>query len=124
MRSFEDVKRVFGSAESQNTFKLPLKLRRGQRDCTAPYFDPKDKELMLSKEDIQDMFDPVISKIISLINSQIMAADKEYGSPVITVGTHPRASFENMAKFSCLENFSCWWTSLFTLCPKSTSPML
>lgn len=124
MNSFEYIKKVFGGAEEHDTFELPLDLRRGQRDCTLPYYNPRTKKLILSKEDIQHLFDPVISKIISLVNSQIIAAAKECGFPVINVGTLPGASFGNRANLSCLENRPCWWTSLFALCPNSTSPML
>ncbi|PLN84995.1 hypothetical protein BDW42DRAFT_198860 [Aspergillus taichungensis] len=85
--TFEGVKQVFGGDEGKDIFRLPLDLRRGQRACTLPYFDPARKELILSREDVQNLFDPVIAKIISLINSQIMAAGKEYGSPVINVAS-------------------------------------
>lgn len=123
MNAFEDIKKVFGSAEGRDNFRLPLNLRRGLRDCTLPYYDPQEKELILSKEDIQHLFDPVISKIISLVNSQIIAAAKECGFPVINVGTLPGESFGNRANISCLENCPCWWTGLFTLCSNSASPM-
>lgn len=95
MNAFEDIKRDFGRDEGQDTFRLSLNVRRGQRTCTLPYYNSKGKEFILSREDIQNLFDPVISKIIGLINSQIIAADEEFGSPVINVGTHLRASFGN-----------------------------
>ncbi|PKY04394.1 hypothetical protein P168DRAFT_282023 [Aspergillus campestris IBT 28561] len=87
MRAFEDVKTVFGEDERRKTFRLPLNLRRGQRGCTLPYFDPKTKGMILSEEDTRNLYNPVISKIISLINSQIMAADENHGSPVINVAS-------------------------------------
>lgn len=90
MKAFEEIKSTFGQAGTSETFPLPLNLRRGRRACTLPYFDPHMKHLILSTEDIQQLFDPVISKIAGLINSQIMAADRECGSPVTNVSIHSR----------------------------------
>ena len=87
MRTFEDAKQEFGLAVPPSTVVLPLKPRTQALDLTLPYYDPETETLILSPKDFQSLFDPVISKIIALINSQIMAAGKAYGSPVINVGT-------------------------------------
>lgn len=89
MNEFEYLKRTFGLDVPPETFQLSLIPRTGRRDCKLPYYDPSGNELILSKKDVQNLFDPVISKIVALVNSQIIAASQTYGSPVINVGAPP-----------------------------------
>ncbi|PLN76212.1 actin-like ATPase domain-containing protein [Aspergillus taichungensis] len=83
MGVFEKAKQEFGLDVPLRPVRLPLKPRTEGLDLTLPYYDSEFGTLILSTKDLQDLFDPVISKIVALINSQIMAAGKAFGSPVI-----------------------------------------
>ncbi|KAJ5945561.1 actin-like ATPase domain-containing protein [Penicillium verhagenii] len=53
----------------------------GRLACEMPYYD--DGHFILTDQDLHALFDPVFYSIASLVNSQIMAANQAYGSPVI-----------------------------------------
>ncbi|KAJ5466175.1 actin-like ATPase domain-containing protein [Penicillium desertorum] len=81
MTEFEKVKRGFQSPRD-GPFSLPLHIRRGAAACRLPYFNQKS-EFILTGKDVQSLFDRVIRNIIGLINSQMAAAERECGRPVI-----------------------------------------
>jgi hypothetical protein len=83
MTEFEKVKRGFQSPRD-GPFSLPLHIRRGAAACRLPYFNQKS-EFILTGKDVQSLFDRVIRNIIGLINSQMAAAERECGRPVINV---------------------------------------
>ncbi|KAJ5154781.1 actin-like ATPase domain-containing protein [Penicillium coprophilum] len=121
MGSFEHVKRSFGSTKAQGPFHLPLRVRRGRAAYGMSDFNMKTGMFTLVSEDVQTLFDPVIDNIIHLVNSQIEAADREYGSPVINkillVG--------GLASSPCLQdafrrNFEVSGRSLITLPPRES----
>ena len=85
MEHFEHVKSDFGLDNTQDIFRLPLNIGIGGARCISPYYDAGT--FALSRRDLQSLFDPVILKIISLVNSQIIAAGKECEFSVINVST-------------------------------------
>lgn len=87
MEGFEYSKAVFGLDEAPEVFELPLDIRIGKARYILPYLSANN--FVLSRSDFQSLFDPVIFRIISLINSQLMAAGEECGFAVIKVSTPP-----------------------------------
>ncbi|CAI7668568.1 unnamed protein product [Penicillium viridicatum] len=82
MERFETLKRSFGSSNNQNPFYLSLPIRMGREACGMG-FDKGTGKFILTFEDVQSLFDPVVHSVIGLVNSQIEAAGREYGRPVI-----------------------------------------
>ncbi|KAJ5938908.1 actin-like ATPase domain-containing protein [Penicillium verhagenii] len=89
MTQFEGIKMVWGRKYESSTYHLPLPLRIGRSGCEIPHYN--NGHFILTSEDLHALFDPVIYNIASLINSQIMAANQAYGSPVINVSILPRS---------------------------------
>lgn len=82
MNEFEIVKRSF-CRSTRKGFQL-------QFDMGSVGFDARHYNagrIILSGEDMQRLFDPVIAKIIKLIGTQLEAAEEECGYPVINVSS-------------------------------------
>lgn len=80
MDEFEFFKHRF-SRVRRDPVHLRLKMK-------ANHLDPRYYNLhhvVLSSGDLQSLFDPVVSRIIHLIDTQLKAADKECGYSVINV---------------------------------------
>lgn len=80
MDDFEDTKRNFS--------RVTRKEYGFEFDMKSKFFDPRHYnkgQIILSSSDMQSLFDPVITKIIKLISTQLEAAEKECGYPVINV---------------------------------------
>lgn len=122
MEEFETLKRSFGSSNNQNPFCLPLPIRMGREACGMSGFYTETSEFILTVEDVQSLFDPVVRSVIGLVNSQIQAACREYGRGVINVSTLLlEANFSDMAEIGILENCLCWRTGIVTLPSTRTS---
>ncbi|KAJ5976713.1 actin-like ATPase domain-containing protein [Penicillium viridicatum] len=106
MERFETLKRSFGSSNDQNPSYLPLPIRIGREACGMG-FDKGTGEFILTVEDVQSLFDPVVHSVIDLVNSQIEAAGREYGRPVINkivlVGGLALSPYLQRALHQCFE---------------------
>ncbi|TPX16453.1 uncharacterized protein E0L32_003747 [Thyridium curvatum] len=67
MAEFESAKRDFNDPRIPRTHRLHLKMDVG--NCR--YYDAEDEEVLLSSQDMKELFDPTIDKIISLTHNQI-----------------------------------------------------
>lgn len=124
MEEFEELKRSFGPSNTQEVFPLSLPIRMGREACGMPGFDKGTDKFILTVEDVQSLFDPVVYNVIGLVNSQISAAGREYGRPVINVSILLlQVNFSDMAKIGILENCPCWRTGIVTLLSTHTSSM-
>ncbi|KAH8702220.1 Hsp70 family protein [Talaromyces proteolyticus] len=75
MRRFEALKRNFGLDTEDTTYELPLNIRSSQ---VAPeYYDEEEGSVIVSDQDLRDVFDPVVDQIIRLIKTQMQDANKE-----------------------------------------------
>ena len=79
MNAFEAVKSTYGLDVFERPVRMPLSLRRGLATCTEEMY------LTLTKEDLQSLFKPVISNIVSLVSLQISTTTAQYSTPVINV---------------------------------------
>ncbi|KAJ8060112.1 hypothetical protein OCU04_011722 [Sclerotinia nivalis] len=71
MTAFETLKRDFGRDDEREVGELgPLNLAVPESD----HYDKEDRLVLLTYEDMEDLFDPVIAEIISLVREQVKAA--------------------------------------------------
>ncbi|CAI7585778.1 unnamed protein product [Penicillium discolor] len=107
MKKFEELKGSFGRPNTQGPFLLPLSIRMGREACRMSGFDKGTDKFILTVEDVQSLFDPVVYNVIGLVNSQIAAADREYGRPVINkivlVGGLASSPYLQRALHQCFE---------------------
>ncbi|KAK3369733.1 hypothetical protein B0T24DRAFT_708613, partial [Lasiosphaeria ovina] len=68
MTEFEKVKHNFGSADNDVYEIGPIPLGSGHK---PEYFDEDEEAILLSREDIEEIFDPVIEDIIRLVTQQV-----------------------------------------------------
>ncbi|KAL2819288.1 hypothetical protein BDW59DRAFT_151587 [Aspergillus cavernicola] len=106
MNTFEGVKRDFGNSDEQTTFELPLNMPLDDPD--PKYFDDDERLVIISSDDLRNMFDPVVDQIIQLIKKQIEEAKKEAGKDVINrvvlVGGFGDSEYLRQAIRSTFEN--------------------
>ncbi|KAF3892548.1 Actin-like ATPase domain-containing protein [Trichophyton interdigitale] len=88
MRKFEIVKKDFGfNIEEDKIYELPLNIRAGK--VKSEYFDDEERLVLLSSNDIRQLFDPVVDQVIGLVRKQMDdAEDAESGiiNRIILVG--------------------------------------
>ncbi|GBF66389.1 hypothetical protein TMEN_9109 [Trichophyton mentagrophytes] len=79
MRKFEIVKKDFGfNIEEDKIYELPLNIRAGK--VKSEYFDDEERLVLLSSNDIRQLFDPVVDQVIGLVRKQMDdAEDAESG---------------------------------------------
>ena len=86
MTAFEARKQAFSINTTRKTVKLPLKIPAFEK---APNkivgYDKKYDELILSERDMLDCFEPVVDKIIGLIEAQLKAISQAGQPDVKTV---------------------------------------
>jgi hypothetical protein len=73
MMEFETQKRNFGSSKYAKTYRMHLKMKAPE----SKWFDADDEEVLLTSNDMKELFDPVVSKIIGLLEQQIQATKDE-----------------------------------------------
>ncbi|RFU34080.1 hypothetical protein B7463_g2225, partial [Scytalidium lignicola] len=97
MSSFEGLKRDFGLNDNNDDRELgPINLDVPESE----YYDPDDRIVKLSYEDMQSLFDPVIAEITSLVGQQVEEARKERNCTIdriILVGGFGESSYLNQA---------------------------
>ncbi|KAL4933394.1 Hsp70 family protein [Aspergillus undulatus] len=81
MRAFESIKRDFGSSDEENTFELPLNITLVDPD--PKYYDEEERMVIVSSNDLRNMFDPVVDQILDLVKEQLEDAKEEAGQDVI-----------------------------------------
>ncbi|KAL4789394.1 actin-like ATPase domain-containing protein [Aspergillus venezuelensis] len=81
MKKFELIKRDFGCSDEETTFELPLNMNIDGPD--ARYFDDEERLVLVSSEDLRNIFDPVVKKITELVQQQIKDANTETGKDSI-----------------------------------------
>ncbi|OJJ97569.1 hypothetical protein ASPACDRAFT_1890175 [Aspergillus aculeatus ATCC 16872] len=82
MDKFEIIKKDFGSSTSYDIFALPLNMKLPH--TTSPeYFDVEERLVQLTSDDMRTFFDPVVDKIINLLQGQIAEARKLRGKKPI-----------------------------------------
>ncbi|EZF62829.1 hypothetical protein H107_04705 [Trichophyton rubrum CBS 202.88] len=105
MRKFEIIKKDFGfNIEEDKIYELPLNMRANK--VKAEYFDDEERLVLLSSDDIRQLFDPVVDQVIGLVRKQIDdAEDAESGIIVqkILVGGFGDSEYlrEKMEKSFC-----------------------
>ncbi|RAO68865.1 uncharacterized protein BHQ10_004877 [Talaromyces amestolkiae] len=75
MSCFERIKRNFGHNSEDTTHDIEFPMRSLEVD--PQYYDDDDQAVIISDEDLRDIFDPVVNQIIDLIKTQIKDANKE-----------------------------------------------
>lgn len=91
MDEFENVKKSFSRA-TRKSFPLRLDMKLMSFDTRYYYAG----HIILSGDDMQRLFDPVIAKIIKLIGTQLEVTEKECGYPVIKVSFKKIACCRNL----------------------------
>ncbi|KAL2851693.1 hypothetical protein BJX68DRAFT_265937 [Aspergillus pseudodeflectus] len=82
MNKFEIVKRDFGmSTEDDSVHPLPLNMPLQKAD--PEYFDVDERFVLLSNDDLQGLFEPVVSKILNLVRQQVEYANEQAGRSAI-----------------------------------------
>ncbi|KAG5305456.1 Hsp70 family protein [Histoplasma capsulatum G186AR] len=106
MNKFEVIKKDFGHSNDPTIFELPLNMNAPH--AKPEYFDDEERIVLLSSEDLQSVFEPVVEQILSLVREQIQDARKATGhriNRIILVGGFGdseylrrkfRSSFESM----------------------------
>ncbi|KAG5291454.1 Hsp70 family protein [Histoplasma ohiense] len=106
MNKFEVIKKDFGHSDDPTIFELPLNMNAPY--AKPEYFDDEERIVLLSSEDLQSVFEPVVEQILSLVRGQIQDARKATGhriNRIILVGGFGdseylrrkfRSSFESM----------------------------
>jgi hypothetical protein len=79
MRQFESIKRDFrGTGHRDHPYTLTLFMNVEESE----YYDEDDAQVKLTENDLQSLFDPVIAKIIDLVNQQVREVRKDGGNPI------------------------------------------
>ncbi|KAL3461817.1 hypothetical protein BJX64DRAFT_260157 [Aspergillus heterothallicus] len=81
MRRFESIKRDFGTSDENTTYELPLNM--SAPDADPKYFDDEERLVIISSDDLRNLFDPVVRRILKLVKRQIDDARQEIGKDVI-----------------------------------------
>lgn len=82
MNDFEEIKRNFHGGESE-VYQLRLDISAPNADPS--FFDKERRVITLRSQDLRGWFDPVITRILSLILSQITAPGAGFKRRVINV---------------------------------------
>lgn len=85
---FQGFKRDFKAEDEGQCYEVTL-FMKGQGD--SHYYDEDESAVKIHHEDLKQMFDPVVSKIIALLQSQVDAVRKKNGSSV-KVCKHPTST--------------------------------
>ncbi|TVY34708.1 Chaperone protein DnaK [Lachnellula subtilissima] len=114
MISFEKFKRDFGLSDDRDIREIgPIRLDVAD----SVHFDEDERTVKLTYEDMQALFDPVVSEIISLVSQQVKEAKFNKNSNIdriILVGGFAESPYLNNA----LEDW-CWQNGDITLlCPE------
>lgn len=75
MTWFERIKNDFQPIGNMKYY-IPLDMEINHVDCR--YYSMDRRCIILSRDDIRGLFDPVIHRITNLIDAQLKAAGKEY----------------------------------------------
>ncbi|KAF8853277.1 Hsp70 family protein-like protein [Acephala macrosclerotiorum] len=79
MACFENVKCDFGLEPNQTMFEIDqLKMDV----ATSAYYQPDERTVVLSHEDMKGLFDPVIQEITSLVEDQVERAKNRRGAQI------------------------------------------
>ncbi|KAK4152182.1 heat shock protein SSA3 [Chaetomidium leptoderma] len=87
MASFEKAKQSFGTSENDSYEIYPIDMRGGLR---RDHYDEDEAAVILSKRDMEEIFDPVVDDVLRLISQQVnhilQAKGKRIKSIVIVGG--------------------------------------
>ncbi|KAF9767662.1 hypothetical protein IL306_015139 [Fusarium sp. DS 682] len=73
MTQFESIKRDFGVSKRSRQYLLDLNLK-----CPdSRWYHSEENEVVITTQDMADLFDPVVKKIIALLEQQIQATRSE-----------------------------------------------
>ncbi|CAG8949948.1 hypothetical protein HYFRA_00004279 [Hymenoscyphus fraxineus] len=79
MLSFEKCKKDFGSTDDREILEIgPIKLEIPDSD----HYDADDRSVLLTYEDMQTLFDPVVAEITSLLSEQVEEAKAKKGARI------------------------------------------
>ncbi|KAH8587066.1 Hsp70 family protein-like protein [Bisporella sp. PMI_857] len=110
MIAFETYKRDFGLSDDRDVREIgPIKLELPDSE----HYDEEERMVKLTYEDMQTLFDPVVSQITSLISQQVKEIKVKRGSNidrVVLVGGFAESPYLHNA----LENW-CWQNGDITL---------
>ncbi|KAJ0417519.1 hypothetical protein BJY00DRAFT_325500 [Aspergillus carlsbadensis] len=86
MNKFEIVKRDFGlkTEEDDAIHQLPLNMVLPEVD--PEHFDVDERLVLITNDDLQLLFEPVVAKILSLVSQQIEYANRQAINRIILVG--------------------------------------
>jgi hypothetical protein len=86
MNQFEAVKKDFSLNNRRRDFKLQLVMPNlNSSSARIPGYDKNYNEVILSVADVRKCFDPVIEKIIGLVEEQVTTVNKAHEPAVQTV---------------------------------------
>ncbi|KAK2743030.1 hypothetical protein FQN57_004986 [Myotisia sp. PD_48] len=75
MQDFEQVKQSFGHTYAEEVYEIPLDMRISDPDPN--YFDEDERLVLLSGQDMETIFDPTVSQIITLVEAQMEATESQ-----------------------------------------------
>lgn len=83
MSQFDSIKKDFSPNSTRKLYRPVLKMPQLlESNKKVPGYDKNYDEVILSKDDIKSCFDPVIDKILSLVNDQVKAVERA-GEPSV-----------------------------------------
>ncbi|KAH9223806.1 Hsp70 family protein-like protein [Leptodontidium sp. 2 PMI_412] len=105
MRCFEGVKRDFGRNEERDLVELsPLRLDTEDSFC----YDEEERMVILTHEEMQGLFDPVVDQIINLVEQQVNEAKENQNAVIdriVLVGGFGESPYLNkVLKEWCLQH--------------------
>ncbi|KAK3348636.1 hypothetical protein B0T25DRAFT_546149 [Lasiosphaeria hispida] len=74
MLDFEAIKRSFGESEYEQINRLTLKMDRAD---DSDYYSAEDYEVIVTDDELETLFDPIVEKIIGLLEQQVRATRVE-----------------------------------------------
>lgn len=119
MNAFEKAKHRFSGVPG-DAVRLLLKMKSNHHDARHYSLGA----ILLSCGDFQSLFDPVVTRMIKLIDTQLKAADKARGYPVINVSAiHKILPRKEFNYFRMLEDSHCWGIRCLAIPPEGTSTL-
>lgn len=105
MKDFEDKKQAFSVTTSTRPIKL--RLRMPDLPASAPGYDRRYETITLQQAEMRECFNPVVDKILQLIDDQINAVralDQGDIKTVVLVGGLACSSFVRQTVMSWCQN--------------------
>jgi hypothetical protein len=95
MLEFEAIKKDFDESNQEEPFRLRLALPDLQDDEVSNlYYDFDEGEVLLSSDDLKEMFENPVQQILGLVKQQLASVRKDKKMPGVKVRLHGPNSFQ------------------------------